>query len=45
MAALAQRGRLFRALKFTITDGKIARIDLIIDPVRLRPLDLALIGG
>jgi RNA polymerase sigma-70 factor (ECF subfamily) len=43
-AVLAPRGRLFRALTFTITRGKIARIDVIGDPDRLRRLDLALLG-
>jgi RNA polymerase sigma-70 factor (ECF subfamily) len=38
---VAPRGRLFRVLSFTFTRGKIARIDVIGDPERLRQLDLA----
>jgi len=38
---MAPRGRLFRALSFTITRGKIVQIDVIADPERLRQLDLA----
>ena len=41
---LAPRGRLFRALTFTITRGKIVEIDVIADPARLRQLDLAVLG-
>ena len=38
---MAPHGRLFRALSFTITRGKIVQIDVIADPARLRQLDLA----
>ena len=40
---LAPRGRLFRALSFTLADGKIVHIDVIADPERLRQLDLAVL--
>jgi RNA polymerase sigma factor (sigma-70 family) len=40
---VAPRGRLFRALSFTITDGKIVQVDVIGDPARLRQLDLAVL--
>jgi RNA polymerase sigma factor (sigma-70 family) len=39
----AARGRLLRALTFTIADGKIVQADIIADPARLRELDLALL--
>ncbi len=42
---MAPRGRLFRALRFTIVDGKIAQVDVIADPERLRKLDLAVLDG
>jgi RNA polymerase sigma factor (sigma-70 family) len=41
---VAPRGRLFRALKFTIRNGKIAAIDVVGDPARLSELDLAVLG-
>jgi RNA polymerase sigma-70 factor (ECF subfamily) len=41
---VAPRGRLFRALSFTIARGKIVRIDVIGDPARLRELDLAVLN-
>lgn len=40
---VAPRGRLFRVLAFTFKNGKIARMDVIGDPVRLRKLDLAVL--
>ena len=40
---MAPHGRLFRALSFTITRGKIVQIDVIADPARLRQLDLAVL--
>jgi len=40
----APRGRLYRVLSFTITCGKIAEIDVIADPLRLRTLDLAVLN-
>jgi hypothetical protein len=36
---MAPRGRLFRALSFTIKRGKIVQIDVIADPERLLQLD------
>jgi len=41
---VAPRGRLFRALSFKITEGKIVEIDVIADPERLRQLDLAVLS-
>jgi RNA polymerase sigma-70 factor (ECF subfamily) len=41
---VAPRGRLKLALEFTITGGKIAEINVIADPARLRQLDLAVLG-
>jgi RNA polymerase sigma factor (sigma-70 family) len=40
---LAPHGRLMRALRFTFADGKIAGIEVIGDPARLRELELAVI--
>lgn len=40
---LAQRGRLFRALRLTFRNGKIAEADIIANPERLRRLDLAVL--
>jgi RNA polymerase sigma factor (sigma-70 family) len=40
---VAPRGRLFRVLHFTLTRGKIAQVDVIADPARLRQLDLAVL--
>jgi RNA polymerase sigma-70 factor (ECF subfamily) len=39
----APSGRLERALTFTITDGKISRIEVIAEPARLARLDLAVL--
>lgn len=36
---IAPRGRLFRAIRFTIVDGKIAGIDVVDSAERLRALD------
>jgi len=38
---VAPRGRLFRVVKFTFGDGKIAMVEVIGDPERLGNLDLA----
>jgi hypothetical protein len=38
---LAPQGRLSRALRFTIRDGKIVEVDVVADPARLRELDIA----
>jgi RNA polymerase sigma-70 factor (ECF subfamily) len=40
----APRGRLSRALRFTIEAGKIARVDVIADPERLRELEVAVLS-
>ena len=40
---LAQGGRLFRALIFTIAHGKIVQADIIADPARLGDLNLAVL--
>jgi hypothetical protein len=40
----APRGRLLRALSLIITHGKIAQIDVVADPARLRELDLAVLN-
>ena len=42
---LAPGGRLSRVLSITIAGGRIARIDIIADPARLRALDLAVLEG
>jgi RNA polymerase sigma-70 factor (ECF subfamily) len=42
---MASRGRLAIVLAFTITDDKIARIDVIADPARLGELHLAVLDG
>jgi RNA polymerase sigma factor (sigma-70 family) len=36
-------GRVFRALRFSFADGKIATVDVIADPARLREFDLAVL--
>jgi RNA polymerase sigma-70 factor (ECF subfamily) len=41
-AVVAPRGRLFSVMAFTVTAGKIAQIDALVDPERLAELDLAL---
>src|SRR5207253_8302248 len=41
---LAPHGRLFRALMFTITHGKIAEGDVVADPARLSQLELAVLN-
>jgi RNA polymerase sigma-70 factor (ECF subfamily) len=40
---VAPRGRLSMALEFEIREGKIATIDVVADPERLRRLDVALL--
>ncbi|HWD47593.1 MAG TPA: sigma-70 family RNA polymerase sigma factor [Actinomycetota bacterium] len=42
---VAPPGRPARVLGFTIRGGRIAAIDILADPERLRRLDLALLGG
>ncbi len=41
---IAPRGRLFRVLRFTLAEGKIAAVEVIGDRDRLRHLDLALLA-
>ena len=40
---MAPRGRLMRALRFTIANGRITQIEIIGDPVRLGELDLSVV--
>ena len=40
---LAPGGRLSRALRFTLAGGKIAHVDVVADPARLRQLTLAVL--
>lgn len=40
---VAPRGRLFLALSLTITNGKIAEVDVFADPARLSQLELAVL--
>jgi RNA polymerase sigma-70 factor (ECF subfamily) len=40
---VAPRGRLFRVLQFTIVDRRIAQIDVVGDPARLRSFELAIL--
>lgn len=40
----ATRGRLTRALTFTIANGKIVRADIIAEPARLQQLDIAVLS-
>lgn len=37
------RGHVFRVLRFSVADGKIATVDVIADPTRLREFDLAVL--
>jgi hypothetical protein len=41
----AQRGEPRMVFGFTISGGKIAAIDLLADPERIRQLDLVVLGG
>ena len=41
---IAPKGRLFRVLRFTLDNGKIAQVEVIGDPERLRRLDLAILA-
>jgi hypothetical protein len=40
----ASRGRPVAVLGFTVTRGKIVKIDILADPARLRQLDLAVLN-
>jgi RNA polymerase sigma-70 factor (ECF subfamily) len=41
---IAPKGRLFRVLRFTLADEKIAAIEVIGDPDRLRQLELGVLA-
>ncbi len=40
---LAPHGRLTRVMRFRFEDGKIAEVDVIVEPARLAKLDLAVL--
>jgi RNA polymerase sigma-70 factor (ECF subfamily) len=40
---VAPRGRLFRVLRFTFEDGRIAQVDVVADPERLRQVELGVL--
>jgi RNA polymerase sigma-70 factor, ECF subfamily len=40
---VAPRGTLSRVLLFTFTDARVAGIEVVADPVRLRTLEIALL--
>jgi RNA polymerase sigma factor (sigma-70 family) len=42
---IAPQGRLFRALRFTLAEGKIAAVEVIGDPERLHQLQLAILAS
>jgi RNA polymerase sigma-70 factor (ECF subfamily) len=44
-AVVAPNGRLFSVMAFTVTAGKISRIDALLDPERLAHLDLRIPAG
>jgi hypothetical protein len=41
-AVVAARGRVLSVMAFTVTNGRIAQIDALVDPQRLAQLDLRL---
>ena len=41
-AVVAPHGRVFSVMAFTVTNGKIARIDALLDPDRLEQLNLSI---
>ena len=41
-AVVAPHGRVFSVMAFTVTNGKIAQIDALLDPERLKQLDLSI---
>ena len=43
-AVVAPRGQPFAVMGFTVTEGKIAEIDVVADPERLARLDLSVLG-
>jgi RNA polymerase sigma-70 factor, ECF subfamily len=44
-AVVAPHGRVFSVMAFTVTNGKIAQIDALLDPERLNRLDLNIPSG
>ena len=42
---MARGGRLLRVARFVMRNGKIAEVDVIVQPARLRELDLAILNG
>jgi RNA polymerase sigma-70 factor (ECF subfamily) len=42
-AVVARRGQPFSVMAFTVRDGRIVEIDVLVDPERLRQLDLTLL--
>jgi hypothetical protein len=38
-AVVAPRGRVVSVMAFTVTNGRIVRIDALVDPVRLAQID------
>jgi hypothetical protein len=42
---VAPQGQPFAVIGFTVARGRIAEIDILADPVRLRELDLAVLDG
>jgi RNA polymerase sigma factor (sigma-70 family) len=42
---VAPRGRLFRVLRFTFTNGRIAAMEVIGDPERLRSIEVGVVDG
>jgi RNA polymerase sigma-70 factor, ECF subfamily len=43
-ALVAPHGRPFSVMSFNVRSGKIVEIDVLADPVRLRRLDLKVLG-
>ena len=41
-AVVAPPGHVFSVMAFTVTNGKIAQIDVLLDPERLEQLDLSI---
>ncbi len=41
-AVVAPQGRVFSVMSFTVTNGRIAQIDVLLDPERLEQLDLSI---
>jgi RNA polymerase sigma-70 factor (ECF subfamily) len=42
---LAPRGRLWRALRFAVRNGRIVEVDVVADPTRLQELEVAVLNG